>query len=415
MTIMTAKFFARLALGIVVSLGLLTTPDVRGQARGGGGGGGGFGGGGGGGFGGGGGGGGRGGGSGVSTRDYGNSTIIGDSSTVFSYDPETRSLILFTDPETYTNINKVVTRLDRPKPQVLINAVFLEVTHAKDLDIGIEGSYMRNFGASSLINQVGLTNLFGLTQMGAAGQTIGQDTMPNGAGLYSISGGNVNMLVRAIASKSKTEVLSRPSILVRNNQPATITVGESIPIITSVTYNTLGTPISSATYQNVGIILQVTPFITQDGLVEMIVSPQISQVTSQSITIAQGVAEPIINIRSANTVVVTPDGQTVVIGGLMEHDNTKVDSKIPILGDIPGIGELFKHKQSANDVTELLIFITPHVVMLPSQVAAMTATETGKAEYPGKVFSERELEQFLGKGTIKAVPPPKGKKNQDGP
>ena len=403
--IMSAKSLTRLGLGLVASLGLLTTTNVWGQARGGGGGG----------FGGGGGGGGRGGGTGTTTRDYGNSTMIADPGTIFSYDPETRSLILFTDAETYTNISKVVARLDRPKPQVLISAVFLEVTHAKDLDVGLEGSYLRNFSSSSLINQVGLTNLFGLAQMGAVGSTIGQDTMPNGAGLYSVSAGNVSMLVRAIASKSKTEVLSRPSILVRNNQPATITVGESIPIITSVTYNTLGTPISSATYQNVGIILQVTPFITQDNLVEMIVSPQISQVTAQTVTIAQGVAEPIINIRSANTVVVTPDGQTVVIGGLMEHDNTKVDSKIPILGDIPGLGALFSHKQSANDVTELLIFITPHVVTLPSQIAAISAAESGKAEYPGKVFSERELEQFLGKGTIKAVPPPKGKKDSDGP
>jgi general secretion pathway protein D len=202
--------------------------------------------------------------------------------------------------------------------------------------------------------------------------------------------------LRAIAQAGKLEVLSRPSILTRNNQPATIQVGQSVPLVTSVSFNGLtGTPINSITYQPVGIILKVTPFITSDGMVEMIVSPQISQLSSQSIPVSLGVSAPVIDMRSADTVVVTPDAQTVIIGGLMQNVKTQTDSKIPILGDIPGLGLLFKHKVKGNVKTELIIFLTPHIVKEPSQLAGLTAAEKDNAVLAPKAFSEEELNRYL--------------------
>ncbi len=318
--------------------------------------------------------------------------MIGDAT--FSIDPETKSLVVVTDDGTIPNIKQVLANLDRPKPQVLIKAVFLEVTHNDALDFGVEGSYTHNPSPSTL-QSLQLSNIFGLSQLGATGQQIGQSTMPTGAGLYQILGSDFQATVRAIASAGKTEVLSRPSVLVRNNQPATITVGSSIPLVTSVTYNSLGNPINTVQYQNVGVILSVTPFITTDGLVEMIVSPQISALTDQNIQISTGVSAPVISLISANTVVVTPDGVTVVIGGLMENDKTMIDSKIPLLGDIPLLGALFKHKQKANTKTELIIFLTPHVVQMPSQVAQVSASESHRAEMAPKVFSDKELNKFF--------------------
>ena len=116
---------------------------------------------------------------------------------------------------------------------------------------------------------------------------------------------------------------------------AQITVGQQVPLITSVTYDTFGNEHLGVNYSSVGIILQVTPYITPDGLVEMILAPQISAVDpSQSQVIAyttngSAVSAPYIDIRSANTVVVTPDGQTVVIGGLMQNTRSSTDSKCP--------------------------------------------------------------------------------------
>jgi len=216
-----------------------------------------------------------------------------------------------------------------------------------------------------------------------------------GAGLYQILGTDYQVTLRAIAQAGKAKVLSRPSILARNNQPATITVGQSVPLITSVRYDNYGNAINSVSYQDVGVILKVTPFITPDGLVEMIVSPQISSIDSTlSIPISTGVSAPVIDVRSADTVVVTPDGQTVVIGGLISTTKAQNIVKIPWLGDIPLMGNLFRRKQTSETKTELLIFLTPHVVQAPAQLAAVSDIERTRANLP-KSFSEEELNRFF--------------------
>jgi type II secretion system protein D len=323
--------------------------------------------------------------SGAGTRQYYNNGMVGEA--MISSDPETRRLIVITDDETSQFVSQVVTNLDRPKPQVLIKVVFLEVTYGKSYDLGIEGGARKNINNHTA---VGLTNLFGLAAQGAGGTP--------GAGLYQIAGNNFEVTLRAIAQADKTEVLSRPSILARNNQQAIITVGQEIPLITNTRFDTFGNQINTVQYQDVGIILRVTPFITSDGLVEMIVSPEISNLSAKTIPISTGanpVFAPIIDKRSADTVVVTPDGQPVVIGGLMEDTKTQTDAKIPVLGDIPLLGNLFKRKARGNTKTELLIFLTPHIVMQPSQVAALSASERQNMQILQKSFSEDELNRFL--------------------
>lgn len=190
-------------------------------------------------------------------------------------------------------------------------------------------------------------------------------------------------------------MLSRPSILARNNQEATITVGQQVPLISDVRYDNFGNQISSVNYQSVGIILRVTPFITDDGMVEMIVAPEISNLADQTVAVGPGVNAPIINTRSADTVVVTPDGQTVVIGGLMQKTQLESEGKIPFLGDIPGLGYLFKNKNNSGTRTELLIFMTPHIVKRPSQLVGMTASTRNNMQLVPQSFTEQELDRYL--------------------
>jgi len=351
-----------------------------------------------------------------STRQYYPNGEVGDA--MISVDPETHRLIVITDEETSKYVGQVVTNLDRPEPQVLIKVVFLEVTHNNTSDIGIEGAYSHSinstttgivanaFGLSALNSAVSGTNALGVNAFGQPLQSF--IPTPPGAGLYQVLGSDFQVTLRAIAQAVKTEVLSRPSILARNNQQATITVGQSVPLIQSVSYNGLnGTPVSAVAYQSVGIILRVTPFINSNGMVEMIVSPQISQLSAQSVTVSAGVSAPVIDLRSADTVVVTPDGQTVIIGGLMQNQKTQTDSKIPFLGDIPLLGNLFKRKVKGNVKTELMIFLTPHIVYEPSQLAGLSATERGNAEMAPKAFSEEELNRYLDALPPKEGPPPK--------
>ena len=104
---------------------------------------------------------------------------------------------------------------------------------------------------------------------------------------------------------------------------------------------------------------------------------------------------PYINIESANTVVVTPNGQTVAIGGMMQDNKTDTDSKIPLLGDIPGIGLLFHHKVKVVSKTELIIFLTPYIIRSPEDLVQMTQDEKSRMALAPKAFPEKELNQFL--------------------
>ncbi len=309
---------------------------------------------------------------------------------MFSYDPETRKVIAVTDADTAKNISMVVSNLDRPAPQVLIKVVFLEATYTKSLDIGIEGSFTKNMGNS-------MTGVVNQTFTTAANYPT-----PPGQGIYQILGSDFQATLHAIAQAGKTEILSRPSILARNNQQAYISLGQLVTLVTgTVLSGVANTPVSTITYQSVGIILQVTPFITTDGMVEMIVSPQISELAdkSQWVPTASGngtTLSPVINQRQADTVVVVPDSQTAIIGGLMEKNNQLSDSKIPFLGDIPLLGSLFKHHVSSNTKTELLIFLTPHIVMNPTMLAGLGSKERSNMQLQPSL-SEQELDRFLDK------------------
>lgn len=342
----------------------------------------------------------------TSPRTYPNNGTIGDA--YFSIDPETRRVVYIADEATSRYIAQVLTNLDRPKPQVLIKVVFVEVTHNNDLDFGLEGGWGRQnmngtISSASAVNGFGLSGLSSIvgTNFNQFGQPISSfapvsPITQQGAGLYQILGQDYQVTLRAIAQTGNARVLSRPSILARNNQPATITVGQSVPLISSVSYNGLnGTPINAFNYTSVGVILKVTPFITADGLVEMMVSPQISSIDPNlSFPISPGVNAPVIDVRSADTVAVTADGQTVIIGGLMEADKSTTDTKIPILGDIPVLGNLFKRHQRSDSKTELLIFLTPHIVQNPTELAALSARERAKADAM-KEFPHQDLDKFL--------------------
>lgn len=327
----------------------------------------------------------------VSIDDSGNLVVIGDDATI-------------------EQIQKVVANLDRPRPQVLIKVVFLEVQHNNALDLGVEGTFGKNIGNSmtgAVANVFGANGLNNLTTnfypAGPAQAVPALTQSGGGAGIYQLLGTDFQATLRAIAQAGKAQLLSRPSILARDRQPAMIQVGQNIPLITSVSYNGLtGNPINSISYTSVGIILRVTPFITADGMVQMIISPETSSLNQNvTVPIAAGVNAPAIDIRSADTVAITPDGQTVVIGGLMASDHSSAESKVPFLGDIPLLGNLFKRKTSSNGKTELLIFLTPHIVSAPGQLAALSEHEEDNHSLIRKSISEEELDRFLERVPVK--------------
>jgi general secretion pathway protein D len=350
----------------------------------------------------------------TTTRTYSAPGAVGDA--VISIDPETRSLIVIADERTREYISQVVSNLDKPKPQVLIKVVFVEVTHNKASDIGIEGAYRQNIGdpivtgfmTNFQVINAGMTNaaivpssITPITSSLSASNIFGLGNAGSPAGLYQIFSQDYQVTLRAIAQTGQAKVLSRPSVIARNNQPATITVGQSVPLINAVRFDNFGNQINSVQYTSVGIILRVTPFITSEGLVEMILAPETSELVadrSQWVPISTGiggtVSAPLINSRLADTVVVTPNGQTVVIGGLMQDSKADTVSKIPFLGDIPMLGYLFRRTIKSNARTELIIFLTPHIIQAPTEVAAVTESERTKSD-AASGLTEQELNKFL--------------------
>ena len=333
------------------------------------------------------GGGGGGGGTASANRQYQNTTMVGDAT--ITSDVDTRRLIVVTDDATNENIRMIIANLDKPKPQVLINVVFLQVTHDNVLDLGAEASYTGTVAIKTEPTGTA-TSKFGLG-------SLLNDPTASGYGLfYRLLGRDVNATLHALASVTKTEILSRPSILTRSNQQATILVGQSVPIITgSQVAQQTGAVTNTIQYQDVGIILRVTPFITSDGLVEMILAPEISSISATTVPLSNTVSSPVIDRRSADTVVVTRSDKTVVIGGLISNQNSAKDSKIPILGDIPIVGNLFKRKTTDRAKTELLIFLTPHVIATPDDLDKLTDSERARLNLAPNAFEKAELEKFL--------------------
>lgn len=333
------------------------------------------------------GGGGAGGGTGTTSRSYQNTTLVGDAT--ISSDVDSRQIIVVTDALTNESIKAVIASLDKPRPQVLINVVFMQVTHDNSFDLGAEATYKGPISIKT--NPEGTaTTRFGVAQQ-LADQTV------YGA-FYQLMGRDVTATIHAAAGVSKTEILSRPSILTRSNQQATILVGQNVPLLTTTTQNlnsANNSVTSTITYQDVGIILRVTPFITQEGLVEMIVSPEISSISPTTVNIPGAGNATVIDRRAADTVVVTPSDQTIVIGGLISSQKNNIDSKVPILGDIPLLGYAFKRKVKGDVKTELLIFLTPHVVKTPADLASLSDGERARLNMAPIAFDKADISKFL--------------------
>lgn len=350
-------------------------------------------------------------------RSYRSATQIGDA--LIQIDPETRSLVIVADDETHAEILKVIKGLDQPKPQVLIKVVFAEVTLNKDLNIGVEGSYTFNVKSpaflsgsststtSATANTTGGTNVTSTTVSKATNLlspgTLGTAAAQSLFGLSQLQQGsfvrvatdNWQATLYALAQNGNINVLSRPSIMARNNQQAVIVVGQEVPFVTNSQITNTGQTINTIQYQDVGIILRVTPFITSNRTVEMIVAPEISSISSQSVQISPTVSSPVIDKRSAETVVVTPDATTVVIGGMMQKQRTTQVDKIPLLGDLPVIGQAFRHTVLGNTRTELLIFLTPYIIEGTEKMKDITNDEVNRTELPSQAFSQEDLTRYL--------------------
>ncbi len=325
---------------------------------------------------------------GMGSRQYFNNTMLGDA--LIEFDVETRSIIVIADEETNLQITELIKELDKPKSQVLIKVAFVELTHNNNSDIGIDAIFSGSIGGgegNSLTEGNALT----------AGTAF---DLGGSGGLVQLNYDDVSVTMNALAEEGRLEILSRPSILTRNNREALISVGSLVPFMQTGNVNSVtGVAIPQYEYEPIGISLRVTPYITPHGLVELSLFPEISETTDEKIEVSEGLQLPVFATRSAQTVVVTPNGKTVIIGGLMQDNKVETVRKVPLLGDIPILGLLFKHTELKDTKTELLIFLTPFIVQNPNDLVSLTEQERSGSSVKAGTESGKRLDNFLNKDT----------------
>ncbi|MHC5029035.1 MAG: type II secretion system protein GspD, partial [Planctomycetota bacterium] len=216
----------------------------------------------------------------------------------------------------------------------------------------------------------------------------------------AIAGTDFNLLIRAMQSQGRLQVLSNPSVMVANNEEASIQVGEQVRLPSQTSISDSGQTSSTVVPEVVGIILEVRPSINPDGFVRMKVTPTISFVSEESTQISEDFASPIIVKRTADTTVTVHDGQTVVLGGLISDRFERRVNKVPFLGDIPIVGALFRSHNETTTKTELLIVITPYVIDSPAEIGRLddlTQIEIDRLTLPEEI--KRQIREGIGKGT----------------
>jgi general secretion pathway protein D len=271
------------------------------------------------------------------------------------------SLLIYASPENYQIIARTLAQLDRPKLQVAIEATVAEVTLNDELSYGVQfflnGKYHGVVGNTSNIPTAppGVQSTTSNSLVGAAlnrafpgfNFLIGQENMPN-------------VVLDALHAVTTTKVLSNPSVVVVDNEVATLMVGSDVPITTgSATLLTgNGSVVNSIDYRSVGIILRVVPRVNANGNVRLDIEQEISQVQNNT-----GVGgNPTFSQRKVKSSIGVASGQTVLMAGLIQEQQNLNRGGIPLLDQIQNLGDAFSHQDKTNNRTELIIFIRPQII-----------------------------------------------------
>ena len=289
-------------------------------------------------------------------------------------DKPTNALIVNATAEDYDGIKELVTQLDIKRKQVFVEALILELGMEALLNMGVSlqgavkvGNESLVFGASNRGSQDftstgGVPNLLTRAVEGImlGGFFNPVTTIINGE---TVTIPALSALIDLSEKDSNINLLSAPRLLTSDNEEAEIIVGSNVPIITSTGADNAGNPVNSIERQDVALTLRFTPQITEGNLVRLNVYQETSDIASANADVGDvDAVGPTINKRVLRNTVVAQDGKTVVLGGLFKTFIEEEVTKVPLLGDIPLLGFLFRNKSETERKTSLLVFITPHVI-----------------------------------------------------
>lgn len=290
--------------------------------------------------------------------------------------PDINAIVVRGTPTAMAGMDTLIADLDVRRPQVLLEAAIAEITgdEAERLAVQI-GS------AGTVLNQVeGVATNFGPQSTGGVGlgQILNALGVPIGAVLGTGITGNIafgndfSILVQALGTSTKANLLSTPSVTVLDNKVGEFVVAQEVPFVTGsvLTNNNGAAPYTSIERKDVGITLRVLPRVNAGDTIRLEVSQEASTIATTQLNQA---ADLITNRRAINTTVLADNGRTIVLGGLINDDYIRARSQVPILGDIPVVGELFKSRQEQRQKRTLFIFLKPTILRDPDATAAAAA------------------------------------------
>lgn len=294
-----------------------------------------------------------------------------DSGIRITHDENTNSLVIIATPDQIQYVKQVIEKLDIRRKQVFVEAVVLELASDETFDFGL-GAHLgkpNDDGSLSIFSSQLNGSSFGLSAdlltgmaMGVFGEPVSVSVSDGLGGTSSLAVPAFGIALNALQSNSSVNILSTPNILTLDNEEAAIVVGRNIPFPVSTGRDNNNNPIVSYQREDVAITLKVTPQINESNYVTLTVFQEVQEVEEDSQGLDVSTAGFITSKRSADTTVLVKDNQTVVIGGLIGTTDTSVATKVPILGDIPIIGKMFRGNRTSSRKSNMLIFLTPHVI-----------------------------------------------------
>jgi general secretion pathway protein D len=285
-------------------------------------------------------------------------------------DEGTNALIITASAQDYEVISSIAEKLDIVREQVLVEMLIVEVSEDDLEEIGIDWATLDDAVTSSV-------RAFASTNFGTRIDYVSGDLEGLSVGAWKETGSGISIgaILHALQKKTGVNILSTPHIMTSNHQKAKIIVGENRPFvmesrITETTDFITPTVIKTFEYKDVGISLEIVPHISQGGLVRLEIVSEFTKLVEDVTTTSSDT--PTTAKRQAETVVSMNSGATVVIGGLIRDDKVTLEKKVPLVGDIPLVGELFKYKKDTLEKTNLIIFITPHVLTTNQDLQQIT-------------------------------------------
>jgi general secretion pathway protein D len=309
--------------------------------------------------------------------------LTDDSDIAITADDATNSVIVSASAQQYQTIEQLLMSLDIERPQVFVETIIAEVSLRKSEALGFEWQLGGSAGDGTLLARSNLAALgaaavnplalSGLVLAATSDKTI---TLPDGTEIPAQAA-----LFTALAEDGEIEVLSAPTLLTLDNQEAEIIVGENVPFITGqgVDLSSVDNVFTTVEREDVGIKLRITPQVAEGDIVVLQVEEEVSRVINDPVLDAAQVG-PTTSKRAARTTVSVADGRTAVLGGLISNAVSGRASKVPLLGDIPWIGRLFRSEGVTDEKVNLILFLTPHVIRNKSDLAAITEQRTRKYE-----------------------------------